>query len=63
MPGKHRIIVKRDNPGLEIDVTDQVLQMFKDVAGLQTSVALLWKVVLGGMTGGFGLITALIVIL
>jgi len=63
MPGDVRITIKRDNPGLEIDVTDQVLQMFKDVAALQASVTLLWKVVLVGMAGGFGLITSLIVVL
>ena len=63
MPGKQRVVVRRENPGVEVDVTEEIVQMIKDVAALKVSVTRLWQVVLGGMTGGFGLITALIVVL
>ena len=59
-----RVKVRRSNPSLEIEVDDElVLKLFTDMALCKNSLNLLWKVVLGGMTGGFGLITALIVIL
>ena len=59
------LIVRRKNPGdLKIKIDDEaVLQLFTDMAMCKNSLGLLWKVVLGGMAGGFGLITALIVIL
>lgn len=59
------LIVKNKNPGeLKIKIDDEaLLQLFTDMALCKNSLGLLWKVVLGGMTGGFGLITALIVLL
>jgi len=55
----------KSNPGdLQIEIDDDALmKLFTDMAVVKNSVALLWKVVLGGMAGGFGLIAALIVIL
>ena len=59
-----RVKVKRTNPSLEIEVDDElVLKLFTDMALCQSSLNLLWKVTLAGMTSGFGLLTTLVVIL
>ena len=59
------LIVKNKNPGeLKIKIDDDaILQLFCDIALCKNSLNLLWKVTLGGMGAGFGLLTSLIVIL
>lgn len=59
------LIVKNKNPGdLKIKIDDEtMLQLFTDMALCKNSLNLLWKVVGIGMVGGFGLVSALIVIL
>lgn len=63
MPKDVRITVHFDNPGEEIEIfvsSEMLMGLFTDMAGVKSSLALLWKVSFLAMAGGFSLISGLI---
>ena len=63
MPKDVRIIVHYENPGEEIEIfvsSEMLMGLFTDMAGVKSSLNLLWKATFIVMAGGFSLISGLI---